>query len=318
MRSLLERSYEESRETEGRGVEILAKEKLILIFFAIFILQLIVPNLFAADVTNDLINLTAPINFTFHYNNTVNQTVDQPIQCWLNESMFNKSVNLCAIIKSLDHGESYELENNACDLKFTCPKSDECIEYDNFTQKIRFRVEREDDGDIIITNLYDNNTHVIDPDTTPLIETEFLLSCPDIEDNRIFTPINLTQDEFGVYCLQPFAEAGKKLVDATTEMSSLQRKAIEQLGGCLTTVDALSRENGRLTEKETQHTECLDENTRLLRDNERISGLHEEIADVKSQRTVLAILSGVFGGLVFFYAIYKLVFTSLSDGRSAK
>lgn len=212
-------------------------KEFILIWLFLWLFALIILPSVYAEVNHETTTLTAPDNYTITYNDTgTNETHLFPLACLVNETL-GPIQNKCEIERTLSHGETFDKEDNYCDVRFTSPVCDIPELKDNITYNIRWRVEAQDDN-FQITYLNEGFNKTFSRGGNFELETEFEIACPDVGergyDDGFDDPFNITDSQFLNYCLKPFGNYGRQL----TDLNTFYTKAISTKDSKLTDLSA--------------------------------------------------------------------------------
>jgi len=116
-------------------------------------------------------------------------------------------------------------------------------------------------------------------------EDEFQVDCPTFEElaieyDREFIPINITQDEWYVYCLEPFGMYGQTIKDLSYSFHNLTRKTAEDMIVLINSNERLAEENGRLSQNQENWDQCKAEVESKI---DKVNLLEEQLTEKKTQ-----------------------------------
>lgn len=245
-------------------------------FWKFFLILFFIPIVIGDNITLQNTTLYSPSNFTFIYD-TFNKTYFKDFYCYDNITQINYSSERCDITRTLENGETFARDDSYCKLNFQCEKYD-CEEIQNQTYNVHWRIYRINDS-IYLYNEVKNETRIYPASEQFDYEIQLPLSCPTLDSwndelqNRIdnFRPINLTNDQWSYYCLEPFGRYGDTLKEVTTINLDYQLKTNEQIADCIGTRDALSRENGELRQKASDYDSLNNEYNVLKQDYQQLN-----------------------------------------------
>lgn len=296
----------------------------VLIWISMFIFYIVLLLIISIDVTGynetkvDNIMLYTGDDMQLRFNVT-NHTETPATYYWELACLLNSSlVSKCEVTRSLDDGETYVRDDEFCKLEFSAP---ECEDFeDNMTYRIRWRVEGDkDDDNIRITYLNENDTRDYFWSEDFSFEDEFILYCPEYEEceRDDFEQINITDDQFKAYCLEPFGEYGSQ-VTALNEWWGERFKSLqEDLGSYRQSNDNLAID---LSECKEELATCnsIVEDCQTCYDQQR--ECDDMSANLQAARdkgslygTILVVLVAIIVVLVFGQLIHRAVKKHLYD-----
>jgi hypothetical protein len=139
-----------------------------------------------------------------------NQSDIYPITCQYGNY---SSSSRCDITKNLFFGETLAKDDPYCNLNIFCP---DCAEAKNKTYNANFRIEKTTDS-VIVTFIETNLTRIFNMTETSYVETPYEVICPMYESYQepedVLLPVNVTDDQFRAYCLEPFGMYGQSIRD---------------------------------------------------------------------------------------------------------
>jgi len=282
--------------------------KLLCIFIGIFIL----PSVFAVNVTHDQVDLLAPVNFTIGYNDTgTNDTHLFPIACMQEEI----SIGKCEVERTLSFGETYVKDDDFCDIRFT---SQSCNIQDvaNITHIVRWSIVG-NENNIIIENLNNNDLRSYSRDEKFNFETEFTVQCPAFDERGEPKPLNITDDQFRTYCLEPFGKYGENLGRLNDRYTSSIEGKDETIGSLSASNTNLARDLGSCEVEQNLFAALKTENEEtnrllntcqaaLIAKNQELTG--RNITSTLFWVETIALILGIF-----IYLLYRMTKKHLGD-----